>query len=184
MRWLGRVVGADGRRCGRTVATTRGQLPLLPTASSELDSGGLVGCWGVCARAVTMRHSASRPRDGRNIAKDRTLSHPTVHFHHRPAPPSSAAQRAQAQTQRKRPRENENLINSEYVEFFCILARSFSLSLCTCTSLNFVTIYCSFKYYFDKAVKALLGQMPSSKSRNTTNATRRQLRRPNPRFHG
>ena len=61
-------------RCGRTVVTTRGQLPLLLTAS-DLDSGGLVGCCqvgalGVCARAVTMRHSASQPRDGHNIAKD------------------------------------------------------------------------------------------------------------------
>ena len=32
-----------------------------------------------------------------------------------------------------------------------------------------------FFHYFDKAVKALLSQMPSSKSRNATNSTRRQL---------
>ena len=35
---LGRMTGTDGRRCGRTMATTRGQLPLLPTASSDLDT--------------------------------------------------------------------------------------------------------------------------------------------------
>ena len=73
MRWLGRVTGMNGRCCGQMVATTRGQLPLLPTASSNLDSGGLVGGVGalyIGARAVTMRHSASQPRDGHNIAKD------------------------------------------------------------------------------------------------------------------
>ena len=56
---LGRMTGTDGRRCGRTMATTRGQLPLLPTASSDLDSGGLVGCWGV-GRLCTRGHNASQ----------------------------------------------------------------------------------------------------------------------------
>ena len=55
------MAGARNRcgRCGRTVATTRGQLPLLPTASSDLDSGGLVGCWGV-GRLCTRGHNASQ----------------------------------------------------------------------------------------------------------------------------
>ena len=72
VHWLGRVTDMDGRCCGRMVAMTRGQLPLLPTASSNLDSGGLVGvgALNIGARVVTMRHSASQPRDGRNIAKD------------------------------------------------------------------------------------------------------------------
>ena len=133
---------------------------------------------GVGARAVTVRHGASRPRDGRNIAKDRTLSCPTVHLYHQPAPPSSAAQRAQAQTQRKRPRENDDLTNFECVEFFCILARSFF-------SLHLIEL-CNdslFFHYFDKAVKALFSQMPSSKSRNTTNATRYQLLKTIPKRH-
>ena len=75
--------------------------------------GGQLGALGVGARAVTMRHSASQPRDGRNIAKDRTLSRPTTHLHHRPAPPSSATQRAQAQTQGKRLRENDDSTHEE-----------------------------------------------------------------------
>ena len=41
----------------QTMATTRGQL--LPTASSDLVSGGLVGCWGV-GRLCTRGHNASQ----------------------------------------------------------------------------------------------------------------------------
>ena len=36
---------------------------------------GGVGALNIGARAVTMRHSASQPRDGRNIAKDDDKQH-------------------------------------------------------------------------------------------------------------
>ena len=73
---------------------------------------------GVCARAVTARHSASRPRDGRNIAKDRTIKwfnalSCLLVLHHRPALPSSAAQRTQTQMQKKRLRENDDSTHEE-----------------------------------------------------------------------
>ena len=106
-------------------------------------------------------------------------------LHPRPLPPSwhkhtrrsNARGRMTTRPMRKGP---TSLSKSRFFAYW--LARFF-LSLPT--SLRMIEL-CNdllFFHYFDKAVKARLGQMPSSKSRNTTNSTRRQLRRPSPRFH-
>ena len=60
VHWLGRVTDMDGRCCRRMVAMTRGQLPMLPTASSNLDSGGLVEEVGAFEYWCTRGHNASQ----------------------------------------------------------------------------------------------------------------------------
>ena len=108
-------------------------------------------------------------------------------LHPRPLPPSwhKDTHRSNARGRMTtRPMRKGSIPLSKSRFFAYWLARFFSLSLST--SLHMIE-FCNdllFFHYFDKAVKALLGQMPSSKSRNTTNSTQRQLRRPSPRFYG
>ena len=97
MRWPGRGTGADGRWRRREGSRRCCRQRAAIWIAEDLWGEG-VGALGVGARAVTMRHSASRPRDGRNIAnsKDRICpfsSHSSPHLPHliplrpRPLPP-------------------------------------------------------------------------------------------------
>ena len=164
MRWLGRVTGADGRRCRQTVAATRGQLPLLPTASSDLDSGGLVegvgalGRWALVharSQCVTARRGpvtgATSPRTepfGFLVPQFTTITDLRPH----PLPP--------------RGHKHKRRSNAVFFSLSTLL-----IDLRTNDLLFFL--------YFDKGVKTLRVQTPSSKGRNKTNSTRHLL----PRFH-
>ena len=140
--------------------------------------------WGV-ARAVTMRHSASRPRDGRTEPFDFLVPQFTTitDLRPRPLPPRGHKHRRRSDARRRistRPMRNGPTLSKSSFFFAYWLARFFSLSTLL---IDIRTNDLLFFHYFDKEVKTLRGQTPSSKGRNKTNSTRHLLRRPIPRFH-